>query len=54
MEWIEGVITFIGNQENLASRQAAFFAFLANLVMVAVAILSIVVTVPRGKQTSDR
>ncbi|MND84479.1 Quinolone resistance protein NorB [compost metagenome] len=49
VRWIEGVITFSGNQTNLASREAAFFALLANLVMVAVAILSIVTTVPRGK-----
>lgn len=49
VRWIEGVITFSGNQTNLASREAAFFALMANLVMVAVAILSIVTTVPRGK-----
>ncbi|MBI1620204.1 MFS transporter [Aquamicrobium zhengzhouense] len=49
VEWIEGVITFAGNQENLASREAAFFAFLANLVMVAAAVVSIVLTVPKGK-----
>ncbi|MBO1077321.1 MFS transporter [Roseomonas marmotae] len=54
VEWIAGVITFIGNQENLATRQAALVAFMANLVMVAVAILSIVMTVPKGKQTGDR
>ncbi|AYG95670.1 MFS transporter [Brevundimonas naejangsanensis] len=53
VRWIEGVITFSGNQTNLASREAAFFAFLANLVMVAVAILSILTTVPKGK-TPDR
>lgn len=53
VRWIEGVITFSGNQTNLASREAAFFAFLANLVMVAVAILLIMTTVPRGK-TPDR
>lgn len=49
VKWIEGVITFTGNQENLASREAAVFALLANLVMVAAAILSILVTVPKGK-----
>ena len=49
VEWIEGVITFTGNQENLASREAAFFALLANLVMVAAAVVSILVTVPKGK-----
>ncbi|WP_210211172.1 MFS transporter [Borborobacter arsenicus] len=49
VKWIEGVITFTGNQENLASREAAFFALLANLVMVATAVVSILVTVPKGK-----
>src|SRR5690606_23843487 len=49
MEWIEGVITFAGNQENLASREAGFFALAANLVMVAAAVISIMVTVPRGR-----
>lgn len=48
VSWIQGMITFTGNQENLASREAAFFALLANLVMVAAAILSIVTTVPKG------
>ncbi|MEP9399128.1 hypothetical protein [Mesorhizobium sp. KR2-14] len=43
------MITFVGNQENLASREAAFFALLANLVMVAAAVLSIVITVPKGR-----
>ncbi|MGN6486866.1 MAG: MFS transporter [Devosia sp.] len=47
--WIEGVITFAGNQENLASREAAFFAMAANLVMVVAAVVSIVMTVPPGK-----
>lgn len=49
VQWIEGVITFVGNQENLASREAAFFAFLANLAMVGLSILSIMLTVPKGK-----
>jgi DHA2 family multidrug resistance protein-like MFS transporter len=47
--WIEGAITFLGRQENLASREAAFFALLANLAMVVAAILSILITVPKGK-----
>lgn len=53
IRWIEGVITFVGRQENLASREAAFFALLANLGMVVAAILSIMVTVPKGK-TGER
>lgn len=47
--WIEGAITFLGRQENLASREAAFFALAANLVMLAAAIVSILVTVPKGR-----
>ena len=53
IRWIEGVITFVGRQENLASREAAFFALLANLVMLVAAILSILLTVPAGK-TDER
>jgi DHA2 family multidrug resistance protein-like MFS transporter len=40
------VLTFVGRQDNVAMREAAFFAFLANLLMVAAAIVSIVLTVP--------
>ena len=43
------MITFIGRQENLASREAAFFALVSNLVMLVAAIVSIVITVPKGK-----
>lgn len=49
VDWIQGVITFTGNQENLASREAAFFALAANLAMVAAAVISIMVTVPKGR-----
>lgn len=45
------VITFVGNQENLASREAALFALAANLVMLLAAIISIMITVPKGKST---
>jgi len=38
IRWIEGVITFVGNQENVASREAAFFALVANLLMVVAAV----------------
>jgi MFS transporter, DHA2 family, multidrug resistance protein len=49
VDWIAGVITFVGRQDNLAVREAAFFAFVGNLLMVAVAIISIMLTVPKGK-----
>jgi MFS transporter, DHA2 family, multidrug resistance protein len=51
--WIDGVITFVGRQDNLAVREAALFAFIANLLMVVVAIVSIVLTVPEGKPHED-
>ncbi|AEY02241.1 major facilitator superfamily MFS_1 transporter [Oceanimonas sp. GK1] len=47
--WIEGVITFVGNQENLAYREAAFFAQLTMLVLLVIAVFSITLTIPKGK-----
>ncbi|MBM7455880.1 DHA2 family multidrug resistance protein-like MFS transporter [Oceanisphaera litoralis] len=49
VNWIEGVVTFVGNQENLASREAAFFALLFTLVLLVTATVSIVLTIPKGK-----
>jgi DHA2 family multidrug resistance protein-like MFS transporter len=51
--WIDGVITFVGRQDNVAVRQAAFFAFLANLLMVAAAIVAIVLTVPNDRPREE-
>ncbi len=50
ISWIEGVISYIGRQDNLAVRQAAFFALAINLLMVAAAIVSIMVTIPDRKR----
>src|SRR5690349_20559532 len=50
--WIEGVISYLGRQDNLAVRQAAFFALAINLLMVLAAIASIMMTIPKRK--SDR
>jgi DHA2 family multidrug resistance protein-like MFS transporter len=44
--WLDGVITFAGRQDNLAVREAALIALAFNLVMVAAAIVSIMLTVP--------
>jgi DHA2 family multidrug resistance protein-like MFS transporter len=49
--WMEGVITFYGRQDNLAVRTAAMIALMFNVFMVAVAILSIMLTIPRGKKS---
>ena len=50
--WLDGIITFQGRQENLAVRQAAVIALMFNVFMAAVAIMSIMLTIPRGKQES--
>lgn len=47
--WLDGVITFLGRQDNLAVRQAAIVALGFNVLMVVMAIISIMLTVPKGK-----
>ena len=47
VSWIEGVISYVGRQDNLAVREAGFFALAVNLLMVVASLLSIVTTVPK-------
>ncbi|MFC5431644.1 hypothetical protein ACFPTO_22985 [Paraburkholderia denitrificans] len=49
VRWLEGVITFAGRQDNLAVREAAIIAPGFNVLMVVMAILSIMLTVPSRK-----
>jgi MFS transporter, DHA2 family, multidrug resistance protein len=49
VNWLDGVISFLGRQDNLAVREAAIIAFGANLLMIVAAIISIVLFVPKGK-----
>jgi DHA2 family multidrug resistance protein-like MFS transporter len=53
INWIAGAFTFSGRQDNVAIREAALFAFGANLLMVVAAIVSIVLTVPKGKPRDE-
>lgn len=48
VQWIEGVFSYIGRQDNIAIREAAFFAFGVNLLMAIAAIISVMVTVPKS------
>ncbi|MBS0477133.1 MAG: MFS transporter [Proteobacteria bacterium] len=48
VNWLDGVITFAGRQDNLAVREAAMVALGFNVLMVAMAIVSIMLTVPKG------
>lgn len=46
--WTEGVITFLGRQDNIAIRQAGLAALGVNLLMVGAAIVSIMTTIPKA------
>jgi DHA2 family multidrug resistance protein-like MFS transporter len=47
------VITFAGRQDNVAVRQAALVALAFNLLMVVAAIVSIMLTVPKGHKAGE-
>lgn len=49
VNWLPGVITFAGRQDNVVVREAAFFALGANLLMIIAAIISIILLVPKGR-----
>jgi DHA2 family multidrug resistance protein-like MFS transporter len=49
VNWLPGVLSFAGRQDNVAIREAAFFAFGANLLMIVAAIVSVIVLVPTVK-----
>lgn len=51
VNWLEGVVTFQGRQDNVAIREAAIVALLFNVFMVLVAVVSIIVMVPKYKKT---
>lgn len=53
VNWIDDVITFVGRQDNLAIREAAFFACVANLLMDVAAIVAIVIAVRSGRMRED-
>lgn len=52
--WLEGVITFQGRQDNLAVRAAAMVALGFNVLMVVIAGVSIMLTVPTEKRVPGR
>jgi len=47
--WLEGIITFQGRQDNLHVREAAIIALMFNILMAVVAIISIMLTVPKTR-----
>jgi len=53
VQWLSGVITFAGRQDNIAIRQAAVIALAFNLLMVAAAVVSIMLTVPKSRRQEE-
>ncbi|MGH2381542.1 MAG: MFS transporter [Candidatus Limnocylindria bacterium] len=53
VDWLPGVLTFVGRQDNIAVREAAIFALGANLLMIVGAIVVIVLFVPKGKPRDE-
>jgi DHA2 family multidrug resistance protein-like MFS transporter len=53
IDWLSGVLTFSGRQDNVVVRQAAMLALAFNLVMVAAAVVAIMKTVPAAESRSD-
>lgn len=51
--WIEGVMTFVGRQDNLAVREAATIALGVNLLMVLFAITIIMITIPKTSKKGE-
>jgi len=49
-DWLEGIITFYGRQDNVGVREAAIIALMFNVFMIAMAILSILLTIPGEKR----
>lgn len=49
LNWLPGVLTFAGRQDNIAVREAAIFAYGANLLMIVAAVISIVLLIPAGR-----
>ena len=48
VQWLEGVLTFVGREDNVVVREAATIGLSVNLLMIIMAILSIVITIPKS------
>lgn len=46
--WLDGTLAFIGRQDNVTIRQAATVGLGVNLMMIVMAIMSIVITIPKS------
>ncbi len=46
IRWIDGLVAFAGRQDNIATREAAAAAFGVNFLMLLVALVTILITIP--------
>jgi DHA2 family multidrug resistance protein-like MFS transporter len=53
IQWLEGVLTFEGRQDNVVVRQAAIIGLGVNLLMILTAILFIMITIPKSAGKSN-
>lgn len=53
MLWLRGVLTFVGRQDNVVVRQAATIALGVELLMVVLAVVSILLTIPKSSGKSE-
>lgn len=52
-EWLTQWVDFVGRQDNVANREGAMIALALNVVAVLVAIVAVMVFVPRGQKALD-
>lgn len=53
VHWLDGVLTFVGRQDNVVTRQAATIGLGVNLLMIVMAIISIMITIPKSSGKSN-
>ncbi|MFK0240237.1 MFS transporter [Microbacterium sp. NPDC090281] len=51
--WLRDLVSFQGEQANIAVREAAMVACGVNLIFLVIAVISIVATVPKGRKYND-
>jgi DHA2 family multidrug resistance protein-like MFS transporter len=53
VDWVEGMITYVGRQDNVNVREAAFAAYGVSLLFVVLAIVSIMITIPARREKAE-
>lgn len=53
LNWMPGIIEFVGRQDNLANREGAMLALLANVILLLIAVISIMWAVPKNLKALD-